>query len=239
MRSPRSSRLSLLFLLLLPVSAVAAGGPSYRIVLSQPRAGAGEDVLLSIVPPPDPGVRVRWRNAVDLHLTAGKATYNAPFVIARGAPPARVEASISGPGFQTIAAADIKLLPGSAEGSDECLGAGQSYSPESGTMEPDERPLESAPEYIGSADPFYPPGESFQTVDDTIVVRVLVCRTGRVISAFAVPTYASPFDRDPILHDPVMVDAALLAVRKYMFMPASRDGQPVAAWAAVRVPPRP
>jgi hypothetical protein len=226
-------------MLLLPVSAVAAAAPSYHIVLSQPRAGAGEDVFLSIVPPPDPGVRVRWRNAVDRHMTPGEATYNAPFVIVPGAPPARVEASISGPGFQTIAAADIKLLPGSAEGSDECLGPGQSYSPEAGTMEPDERPLDRAPEYIGSADPFYPPGESFRAMDDTILVSVLVCRTGRVISAFAVPTYASPFDRDPVPHDPVMVDAALIAVRKYMFMPASRDGQPVAAWTAVRVPPRP
>jgi len=238
-RSPRSSRLSLLFLMLLAVPASAAHSPSYRIVLSQPRAGAGEDVFLTIVPPPDPGVHVRWRNAIDRHTAPGEATYNAPFVIAQGAAPARIEARISGPNFETTTSADIKLLPGSADGSDECLGPGQSYSAESGTMEPDERPLDRAPEFIGSADPFYPPGEAFKSMGDTIVVSVLVCRTGRVMSAYAVPTYAGPFDSDPIPHDPVMVDAALLAVRKYMFMPAWREGQTVAAWTSVRVPPRP
>jgi hypothetical protein len=138
---------------------------------------------------------------------------------------------------RTTVHAEIPLVPGSVDGSDECLGPGQSYSPATGSMVPDERPLDMLPQLIGSIAPYHPTSDQVRAAGDTLLLRVLVCRTGRVLTAHLLPTFAGPFDPRPVAHDPATVEAAIMEMRQYLFMPAYRAGQPVAAWVSMRYPP--
>ena len=68
-----------------------------------------------------------------------------------------------------------------------------------------------------------------------MLVLVLVCRTGRVVDAYVPPSYLARGDEQPIERDPKLVEAALAAVRQYIFKPAMAGGQPFAAWVTVPV----
>jgi hypothetical protein len=56
-----------------------------------------------------------------------------------------------------------------------------------------------------------------------------------VLDAYALPRFRSLNDPQPIEDDPKLVDAAIDAVKQYLFQPATSDGQPVAVWVGVRV----
>ena len=81
------------------------------------------------------------------------------------------------------------------------------------------------PQYRGSLQPEYPPGLIRQEVEGSVTLRVLVGADGRVKAI------------EPLRFD----DADLLkvtqahALRKWRFLPATRDGTPVESWREMTV----
>jgi hypothetical protein len=68
-------------------------------------------------------------------------------------------------------------------------------------------------------------------IEDTIHVRALICRSGRVLDAYALSSYRDTgANAQPIERDPKLVEAAVAAVRQYVFSPGIVAGQPVAVW---------
>jgi TonB family protein len=80
-----------------------------------------------------------------------------------------------------------------------------------------------APHALEHADAIYPPSRLAQSIDTTVALFVTVERDGSVSEAVVAQSGGVEFD-----------DAALLAVKKWRFSPATRDGEPVRA--RVRVP---
>ena len=226
-------------LLLLLVPALTAAAPPipesshYQLVLSRKSLSAGERIEIGLIPPVPPGVRVSWREAMG---TARSAIYRAPFVIPPGTPPVAVTAVISGPGVRTSAVTLITLVPGSVAGAGDCLGPGQSYSTTSGTIVPEYRPPNEIPELIHSVAPEYPKSALTRGTTETILLNALVCRSGHVLDAY--PMLLRRGDNgnlDSVQQDPNVVEAALAAVRQYVFKPALVNGAPIAIWVTVSV----
>lgn len=220
------------------VRAVAAErneGGAYHIVFPRHAVAAGEHVELRLVPAAPESVRVNWfvSGKVGIGLNP-PGVYRAPFVIPIGTPPARVSAGFSSQGLRVNATAEIELTPSSAPGAEDCLGPGQSFSTVLGDIEPGPGyDLEELPELIHSVEAEYPKSLLARGVEDTLVVQVLVCRNGHVLDANVLPRY--PTRTEPVAHDPKRVDAALAAVRQYVFKPATVAGQGIAIWVAVPV----
>jgi hypothetical protein len=91
------------------------------------------------------------------------------------------------------------------------------------------------PDLIHRVEPFTRVVSSVRGIRDTLILEVLVCKSGRVLDAYALPRFRSLNDPQPIEDDPKLVDAAIDAVKQYLFQPATSDGQPVAVWVGVRV----
>lgn len=218
-----------------PSSAITAPSESetYHIVLPRRAVGAGERVELRLVPPAPPGVRVRWGAASGTGLNDG--IYRAPYVIPAGTSPAPVTVAISGAGIRASATTEIELLPGSVPGAEDCLGPGQSFSTAVGDIEPAHAPVDELPRLIHTVDPEYPRSALARGIEDTIPVRALLCRSGRVLDAYVLPTYRVLGDDQPIERDPKLVEAALAAVRQYVFTPGTVSGHPVALWIHIPV----
>ena len=212
------------------VDGSSAPPDAYHIVLSRSAVGPGEHVEMRLVPPLPPGVRVRWPVATGKSQRVCSANYRAPYVIPVGATPVRVAVSISGPDWRTIVSTEISLLPGSVPGAEDCLGPDQSFSPTEGTIVQDPVPADGLPQVIHAVAPEYPRSSLARGVEDRIPVRALLCRTGRVLDAYVPYSYVEPGDQQPIEHDPKLVEAALAAVRQYVFSPATQAGQPIAVW---------
>lgn len=216
-----------------PAGAAPAESGRYHIVLPRRALGAGESVELRLSPPPPDGVRVNY--GVRLGTTGlgfGDAVYRAPYVIPPGTPPARVSASFSGAGVRATVTTEIELLPGSVPGSEDCLGPGQSFSTVVAGIEPEYASLDELPQLVQSVEAEYPRSPFVRGVEDTIHFKALLCRSGRVLDAYALPSYRDivPGGMQPIEHDPKLVEAALVAVRQYVFRPGRKDGQAVALW---------
>src|SRR5207247_5298721 len=128
------------------------GAPSnpeaYHIVLSRCAVGAGEQVEMRLLPPVPPGVRVSWPEASGRTELIYSAVYRAPYVIPVGTPPAKVGVGISGSGVRTIVSTEIELVPGSVPGAEGCLGPGQTFSTATGTIVPDNTPVDELPQLI-------------------------------------------------------------------------------------------
>lgn len=222
-----------------PSQAVAASSEHespYHIVLSRQAVSAGELVEMKLLPPVPPGVRVMWPEAAGKSNLIYSAVYRAPYVIPPGTPPVRISVGISGAGIKTSASTEITLLPSSVPGTDDCLGPGQSFSTTSGTIVPDYTFADELPELIHTVAPDYPRSAEARGIKDTVPVIALVCRTGRVLDAYSPPTYRNPGDLQPIERDPKLVEAAIAAVRQYLFKPALKSGQAIAVWLTIPVP---
>ena len=231
------------FLATVPGPSRAVAGSSeheatYHIVLARQAVRAGEQVEMKLLPPVPPGVRVMWPEAAGKTNLIYSAIYRAPYVILPGAPPVSISVGISGAGIRTSASTEITLLPSSMPGSEDCLGPGQSFSTTSGTIVPDYTFADELPELIHTVPPDYPRSAQARGIKDTIPVIALVCRTGHVLDAYSPPSYVNVGDLQPIQHDPKLVDAAIAAVRQYVFKPALKSGQAIAVWVTtpVRVP---
>ena len=233
--------ITLLFILPFPfgvraVQAAPASSEAYRIVFAHRAARAGDRVELRLSPPAPSGVRVNWSigpGATRPELRSG--VYLAPYVIPTGTPPARLNVGLSGPGFRASASAEIELEPGSVPGADACLGPGQSYSTTGAGIEPEYTRLDVLPGLIQRVEPVYPRSAFVRGVADTLAIRALVCRTGRVLDAVALPRYRDTLDPAPIDEDPKLVEAALTAVLHYVFNPGTAGGQAMAAWVNIGV----
>jgi periplasmic protein TonB len=226
---------------LVALSSLALSGPmvagaappesAYHLVLPRRALGPGEKVQLQLSPPAPAGVRV-------LYGVGGRglpyAIYCAPYVIPPGAPPARVVAGFSHAGLRVSAIAEIELLPGTAPGAEDCLGPGQSYSTVTGGIVPDYQYVDELPELISRVEPEYPRSAWVRGIEDQIPVQALVCRSGRVLDARALESYRD-IGGEPVEHDPRFIEAALAAVRQFVFKPGLVGGQPVALWVGVPV----
>jgi hypothetical protein len=229
--------------MLLAAFPAAAAPPNsdgaYHIVLSRSAVSAGEQVEMKLLPPVPPGIRVSWPVAAGSTQLIYSAVYRAPYVIPAGTPPAKVSVSLSGPGVRTIISTEIVLVPSSVPGSEGCLGPGQSFSTTGGTIVPDYISADELPEVIHSVPPDYPRSDLARGIEDTIPVVALLCRTGHVLDAYTPLSYVNVGDLQPIQHDPKLVEAAIAAVRQYVFTPAMKSGQAIATWITIPVAFRP
>lgn len=240
-------RLSSMPLLALPVLTGMTHAPNvlaapretgaYHIVPPRRTIRAGERIELKLVPPAPEGLRVNWgvmSGTMGVGLNP-PGIYRAPYIIPPGTPPARVSAGFSGSGFRASATTDIELVPSSLPGAADCLGPGRSFSTVQGDIEPGYTMADELPEVIHCVEPDYPRSAFARGIEDTLPVRALVCRSGRVLDAFVPASYLDPRDTRPVERDPSLVEAALTAVRQYLFKPAMVAGQPFAVWVAVVV----
>ncbi len=216
-------------------TAASPENGAYHIVLSRHAVRAGEQVEMRLLPPVPPGVRVWWPMVEGKTELIYSDVYRAPYVVPAGAPPAMVKVSISGPGVRTIVSTEIELLPSSVPGSDGCLGPGQSFSTTAAGIVPAYTAADELPQVVHAVPPDYPSRDRARGIEDTITVRALLCRTGHVLDAYAPPSYANVSDLRPIQHDPKLVEAAIDAVRQYIFTPAMKSGQAIATWIEIPV----
>ena len=225
----------------LDVPGAAAAPPAesgaYHVVLSKRAAAAGETVEFKLVPPPPDGVRLTFQiSSRPGGSVVPAGIYRAPYVIPPGTPPVQVGAGFTGGGIRVAATAEIELLPGSVPGAEDCLGPGQSFSTVTADIEPEYTYLDELPELIHRVEPEYPRSAFVRGVEDTIPMKALLCRSGRVLDAFAIPSYVNIGDLQPIERDPKLVEAAITAVRQYVFKPALAAGQAYAVWVGLSVP---
>ncbi len=228
----RTTRFILLFSIVSAYAAMAADTPlsgHYQITLTRKSLSAGESVEIGLIPPLAPGLRISWFG------TNQSAIYRAPYVIPPDTPPVIVGAGISGHGVRTGVSAQILLIPSRFPGADDCLGPGQSWSTTSGTFQPDVGLVDELPEAIVKVPALYPHSALLRGQRETILVQALVCRTGRVLDAYAPQRIGLPPNRDRPQPDPALVTAALAAARQWVFKPALVAGQPIATWVAIPV----
>jgi TonB family protein len=185
---------------------------------------AGEVVEFRIEPPLPDGVRAGW-SASRRNVSARVAAhYTAPYIVEAGASPVTITATLYGPDrSEPTTSIQIHLLPGAVAGAEECLGPGQSFSPVAGVF-PDYVYVGELPEAIHRVDAEIPRSPSARGVEQVIVVRAFVCRTGKVIDAYAPEVIRNP----PEPNDPKLTAAALAAVRRWEFKPARLQGEAVA-----------
>jgi hypothetical protein len=228
---------SLLFLVTLHPSQVAAGPAvhqaPYKIVLSRQGLRAGDRVEMQLLPPVPPDVRVLWPDFAGKTNRIYSAVYRAPYVIPPGTPPVTIGVGISGGLLRTSASTEITLIPSSVPGSENCLGPDQSFSTTSGTIVPDYTFVDELPELIHRVEMQYPRSAQARGVEDTLMVMVLVCRTGHVLDAYAPYSYERIGDLHPIERDAKLVEAALAAARQFVFKPGLKSGQAMATWLGV------
>ena len=74
-------------------------------------------------------------------------------------------------------------------------------------------------------EPIYPDFAQSVDVQGKLLVRALIGKDGRVIDAFVPPKYSSP----------LLDEAALTAIRKWVFTPALSNNHPVPVWIVVPV----
>jgi len=72
------------------------------------------------------------------------------------------------------------------------------------------------PSLIRVVPPEYPASALARGIENTIPVHGLVCRSGTVLDAYVPPSFLDTRD-PPIERDPKLVEAALTAVRQYVF----------------------
>ena len=229
----------LLLLALTAASPTLSAPPesaNYHLVLSRRVVGAGEHVEVKLVPPAPRDARVRLAVTYG-NVSAGlpeTGVYVAPYLIPVGAPRVQISASVTGPDFRTAVSTLVELGPGSVPGAEDCLGPGQEFSLVMGDFEPKYSFLDELPELVHRVAPDYPRSAMARGIEDTLLVLALVCRNGRVLDAHTTLSSLVP-GGDPIEPDPKLVEAALAAVRQYVFKPGLVSGQPVACWVATPV----
>lgn len=190
----------------------------------------GTVVRLRPVPPAD--VEVRWRGGSRIPSTRGQTWYQAPYVVTPERAFARVVAILARGRDEVEVETTIALEPGAVPGAEDCLGPGQSYSPDGPDILPQHTPLDEFPRLIRRVEPRVSPGHAPRDGDVTIILHVLLCRTGRVLDAWAPAIHGQP-DGIPQEQDPQFVAAAIEAALQYEFEPARAAGEPIAVWMAL------
>ena len=187
----------------------------------------GMVVRLRPVPPAD--VEVRWRGGSRIPSTRGETWYQAPYVVTPERASARIVAILARGKNQVEVETTIALEPGAVPGTEECLGPGQSFSPDGPDILPPYTPFDEFPRIVQRAEPRVPPGHEPRDGDVTITLHVLLCRTGRVLDAWAPAIHGQP-GGIPREQDPRLVAAAIEAALQYEFEPARAAGEPIAVW---------
>ena len=200
---------------LVPVLAVAASAApapeAYHVIRHGYPLRAGEHAIIRIVPEPPPGVlEAIMVTTVEGRTLSLVGPYRAPYVIELGTPPIEVTAVLTGEGWRREAKTTIDLVPSSVLGAEDCLGPGQAFVPEYGDIAGTAGELSDMPVLS------YPVTASLPGVTGTIIVRALVCRSGRVIDAVVPGSVADTRVRTNV-RDPRAVQAAENAVRKALF----------------------
>jgi len=211
----------------LPTVVLAASEPDpglYHIVLHGRPVWAGDHVFIRVKPEPPPGVL----ETIQVTTAGGRTMslvgpYRAPYVIEAGTPPVEVVAVLTGEGWRREARTQLELIPGNLVGTDDCLGAGQTFVPEYGDIAGTAGELSDLPPLLR------PAGARVPGFTGTIVVRTLVCRSGRVLDALVPPSESDPRVRSAG-RNPAVVAAAEAAARKSFF----GRGR-VAAWIEVPI----
>jgi periplasmic protein TonB len=83
--------------------------------------------------------------------------------------------------------------------------------------------MEQMPKMIVPPEPVYPESARVAKVEGVVSVRALVTKEGCIGRAFAI-------DGDPRLHD-----AAITAMKKAIFKPATVKNKPVAVWVTIPI----
>lgn len=216
---------------LAPPRAAADPPPSaYHVVAHGRPVHAGDHVDIRVLPAPPVGVRAAvFVTTADGRTASLVGPYRAPYVIEPGASPIEVTAALSGDGWRREAKTTLELAPSRLIGVDDCLGPGQTFVREYGDIAGTAGDLSDMPQVLHPAVAHLPTGAGGRGFEGTIVVQVLVCRSGQVLDAYVPPAYRDP--RGPAIErDPRVVDAAITAAQKYVF---SRGG--AAAWYAIPV----
>lgn len=221
--------LFLLILLLMPEQAVAAPESSvaYHIVAPAHALQPGQSVELKIEPALPPGSRVYWYSEPSHRGLFGNV-YRAPYDIPAGTKPIQVMAVVFHPSGDFTITTEVQLSPGQVPGARDCLGPGQQWGFEF-------QYVDGLPEPTRRVAPMVPPGHE-RREDHSVVIRTLVCKNGNVLDAFYVPAYSSP-GGEQIDVDRKFAEAAVEAVKKWVFKPGTLNGQPMATW--VDIPFRP
>ena len=214
---------------------------AYHITMPKRPLAAGENLNVSLEPPPPGGTSVYWRNAIGLDGRrttddARHAVYIAPLVIAPGVLSAELRVDLSGIEVGRITVVEsVPLVPGSAPGAEECLGPGQSFSPESGDILPEDGQYVYgvATEIVRASDPRYPKAAAARRLTGSVSVRSLVCQTGTVIAAHISTRYDD--DHQPIDDEPMLADAALQIARGLILNPSAWNQEGRASWIHVHV----
>lgn len=210
-----------------PRARVFAGGyVEFRAMppspVSEPTRSTSPAGGVTPPPTPTPDRRAdRWE-LVGSGVIERDGTYRAPYVVPRNGSSARIVCRRGGKAEADSAEARVELLPSVFPGAADCLGEGQAWDAAGrlSYLETDE--LLSL---VHPVLPVVPPGFPRDSLDARFVVRALVCRSGRVIDAYAL--------RQNI--HPKLERAAIEAVRQYEFRPAILAGHPVAVMVDVPI----
>jgi protein TonB len=204
--------------LLAVVSPTCTVGPAIEIVPGLARvAPGGTQVFTARVVGADPADVSWWvegEGSIDRH-----GWYHAPYVVPRRVI-ATVRAGLRDRMKRTVVDhATVLLVAGALPGADSCVGVGQGGIPDFGEYVY----VDELPEAIVQVAPVYPDAAREAGVEGTVLVRALVCRSGRVLDV-------------TIMRSIPMLDAAAVdAVRQWVFKPALAQGEAVAVWVAVPV----
>jgi len=206
------------------------GGEPTRIVLPGGPVAPGESVQLGLSPPPgDDGVSAPQLSALAWELVSGPGCvspdglYAAPYVVSAEAVQVRIQLvfKIEKGHLDTLAAATLRLRSGAVEGADACLGPGQEW----GACRFPYVYVDELPVAIHTVEAVYPTSARARGIQGALIVNMLVCRTGRVLDAWAQWG-------EGMIPEPTLEAAALEAARQWIFRPASRAGTPVATAVA-------
>lgn len=190
---------------------VGSGGPVGPSVVE---VGQGKHVILPRWPE---FTKFNWTNRSEpgTGYVSMNGSYHAPLTL----PSARtvlIEAEDGGITTQI----NVYLRPGPVERGD-CL------APEQPDIR-DDGPgayvyVEELPEPIVRVPPSYPDAARIAGVDGTVMVQAFVCACGEVSDVRVVNSI------------PLLDQAAVEAVRQWLFKPALTDGEPVAVWVGIPV----
>jgi len=146
-------------------------------------------------------------------IISASGLYEAPFNL----PLERNMTLHADPGGRT---AEITLLDLAPDPRD-CCGDTQDQLPARG----DTLIVDAAPEALIKVPPVYPDIARESGVEGTVHVGVLVCRNGLVYATAIAPGRSIP----------MLDDAAVAAVRKWLFKPARAGGRSVAVWITIPI----